>query len=70
MDEISKAIQGARAAQRGRIMGSFSNFQEVTADDDAIRNIKVDIKACEILKTLADNKEFELSPRQVLALRF
>lgn len=37
MDEISKAIQGARAAQRGRIMGSFSNFQEVTADDDAIR---------------------------------
>lgn len=37
MDEISKAIQVARAAQRGRIMGSFSNFQEVTADDDAIR---------------------------------
>lgn len=36
MDEISKAIQGARAAQRVRIMGSFSNFQEVTADDDAI----------------------------------
>lgn len=36
----------------------------------AICNIKVDIKACEILKTLADNKEFELSPRQVLALRF
>ena len=37
MDEISKAIQGARAAQRGRIMGSFSNVQELTADDDAIR---------------------------------
>lgn len=37
MDEISKAIQGARAAQRGRIMGSFSNFQEVTADEDSIR---------------------------------
>lgn len=37
MDEISKAIQGARAAQRGRIMESFSNFQEVTADEDAIR---------------------------------
>lgn len=37
MDEISKVIQGARAAQRGRIMGSFSNCQEVTADDDAIR---------------------------------
>ena len=37
MDEISEAIQGARAAQRGRIMGSFSNVQELTADDDAIR---------------------------------
>lgn len=36
----------------------------------AICNIKVDIKVCEILKTLADEKEFELSPRQVLALRF
>ena len=36
----------------------------------AICNIKVDIKACEILKTLKDEKTFELSPRQVLALRF
>lgn len=37
MDEISKAIQGARAAQVGRIMGCFSNSSEVMADDDAIR---------------------------------
>lgn len=36
----------------------------------AICNIKVDIKACEILKTIKDEKQFELSPRQVLALRF
>lgn len=36
----------------------------------AICNIKVDIKACEILKTLKDEKQFELSPRQVPALRF
>jgi len=43
MDEIRKAIQGARAAQRGRIMGSFSNFQEVTADEDAIRKGESDI---------------------------
>lgn len=35
-----------------------------------ICNIKVDIKACEILKTLKDENQFELSPRQVLALRF
>lgn len=37
MDEISKAIQGARAAQRGRIYGGFSNLAEIMADDDAIR---------------------------------
>lgn len=37
MDEISKAIQGARAQQRGRIYGSFSNVQEVMADEDSIR---------------------------------
>lgn len=37
MDEISKAIQGARAQQRGRIYGSFSNVQEVVADEDSIR---------------------------------
>lgn len=37
MDEISKAIQGARAAQRGRIYGSFSNVQELMADEDSIR---------------------------------
>ena len=36
----------------------------------AICNIKVDIKACEILKNIKDEKQFELSPRQVLALRF
>lgn len=36
----------------------------------AICNIKVDIKACEILKTLNDGKKYELTPRQVLALKF
>lgn len=35
-----------------------------------ICNIKVDIKACEILKTLKDATEYELTPRQVLALKF
>ena len=37
MDEISKAIKGARAAQVGRIYGSFSNAQQVSSDDDSIR---------------------------------
>lgn len=36
----------------------------------AICNIKVDIKACHILKELKDDKIYTLSPRQVLVLRF
>lgn len=35
-----------------------------------ICDIKVDIKACEILKTLSDSKQYELTPRQVLTLKF
>lgn len=35
-----------------------------------ICNIKVDIKACEILKNLKDNSQYELTPRQVLTLKF
>lgn len=41
--------------------------------NDAVRcicEILVDIKACEILKSLKPNKEYELSPRQVVALQF
>lgn len=37
MNDIEKAIKGARAAQVGRIYGSFSNVQEVMADEDSIR---------------------------------
>lgn len=36
----------------------------------AICSIKVDIKACEILKELNDDTTYELSPRQVLSLKF
>lgn len=35
-----------------------------------ICDIKVDIKACEILKELKDEKVFELTPRQVVCLHF
>lgn len=41
--------------------------------NDCIRcicEILTDIKACEILKSLKPNKEYELSPRQVVALQF
>lgn len=40
MDEISKAIKGARDAQRERIYRSFSNAQQVSSDDDSIRKSK------------------------------
>lgn len=36
----------------------------------AICNILVDIKACEIISNVADNKTFELTPKQIIALRF
>lgn len=36
----------------------------------AICNIRVDIKACEILKELKDNTQYKLTPRQVITLRF
>lgn len=36
----------------------------------AICNIKVDIKACEILKELKDGTTYDLTPRQVSVLRF
>jgi hypothetical protein len=36
----------------------------------AICNIRVDIKACEILKELKDNAQYKLTPRQVITLRF
>ena len=41
--------------------------------NEAVRmicNITVDIKACEILKNLKHSPNYELSPRQVLALKF
>ena len=37
MNEIEKAIKGARAAQVSRIYGGFSNIKEVMADDSAIQ---------------------------------
>ena len=36
----------------------------------AICNIRVDIKACEILKELKDNAQYRLTPRQVIILKF
>ena len=36
----------------------------------AICNIMVDIKACEIISSMADEKTYELTPKQIIALKF
>jgi hypothetical protein len=36
----------------------------------AICEVMTDIKACEILSTIPDDKKYELSPKQILALKF
>lgn len=41
--------------------------------NEAVRgicNVKVDLKTCEIMQNLKDNEEYELNPRQVIALKF
>lgn len=46
---------------------SRRDYNEVVRD---ICNIKLDIKACEILQDLKDNKTYDLSPRQIISLEF
>lgn len=37
MNDIEKAIKDARAAQVGRIYGTFQNAKEVTVDENGIQ---------------------------------
>ena len=37
MNDIEKAIKDARAAQVGRIYGTFQNSKEVTVDENGIQ---------------------------------
>lgn len=61
------------AEKKGNLPTSEGEAIARCAYNDIVRcicNIKVDIKACEILKTLKDNTEYELTPHQVLTLKF
>lgn len=75
----SNSVSGSLSAEDAVEKRNKSNFP-TSADEaqsrreynDIIRcicDIKVDIKACEILKGLKDEKVFELTPRQVICLR-
>lgn len=61
------------AEKKGNCPTSAAEAKARSEYNDIVRcicNIKVDIKACEILKTLKDNSQYELTPRQVLTLKF
>ena len=61
------------AEKKGNCPTSEAEAKARCEYNDIVRcicNIKVDIKACEILKTLKDTSTYELTPRQVLTLRF
>lgn len=61
------------AEKKGNCPTSEAEAKARCEYNDIVRcicNIKVDIKACEILKTLKDTLTYELTPRQVLTLRF
>ena len=61
------------AEKKGNCPTSEAEAKARCEYNDIVRcicNIKVDINACEILKTLKDTSTYELTPRQVLTLRF
>ena len=61
------------AAKRGNVPENADQAKARNDYNEAVRmvaNVMVDLKACEILLALKDDKEYELSPRQVLSLGF
>ena len=61
------------AAKKGNIPESAEQAEARNKYNEAVRmvcNVLVDLKACNILLSLTDNKQYELSPRQVLTLGF
>lgn len=59
--------------KKGNIPESAEQAASRSSYNDIVReicNILVDIKACEILKTLKDETDYELTPRQVVTFRF
>lgn len=61
------------AAKKGNIPENAEQAKARNDYNEAVRmvcNILVDLKACDILLALKDDKEYELSPRQVITLGF
>ena len=61
------------AAKRGNIPENEEQAKARNDYNEAVRmvaNVMVDLKACDILLSLQDGKEYELTPRQVLTLGF
>lgn len=61
------------ATKRGNIPENAEQAQARNDYNEAVRmvcNVLVDLKACDILLSLTDGKQYELTPRQVLTLGF
>lgn len=61
------------AAKKGNVPENEEQAKARNDYNEAVRmvcNIMVDLKACDILLSLKDGKEYELTPRQVLTLGF
>lgn len=61
------------AAKKGNVPENADQAKARNDYNEAVRmvaNVMVDLKACEILLSLKDGKEYELTPRQVLSLGF
>lgn len=61
------------AAKKGNVPETAEQAQARNEYNEAVRmvcNVLVDLKACDILLSLKDGKEYELTPRQVLTLGF
>lgn len=61
------------AEKKGNCLTSEAEAKARREYNDIVRaicNIRVDIKACEILKELKDSTQYKLTPRQVITLKF
>ena len=61
------------AEKRGNCPENCEQAQSRRDYNEAVRaicNIKVDLKACEVMDGLKDAEDYELNPRQIIALKF
>ena len=61
------------ATKKGNVPENADQAKARNDYNEAVRmvcNVLVDLKACDILLSLKDGKEYELTPRQVLTLGF